>query len=378
MQKECRPSDDSGVNQQIAIYPWTNPRSTKTKAESFPIWYSLKRRNEPIISSTMMKRFFCFVLFTVAHLHLRIVRGSPRSKRSSSLEIGSVRTEDVSLFRNDRMSSNHRGTERNVRTASSVLQSRHKKDSWSRHDDEEDHLQSSLASYVSGRRACGFYLWDAPSALLHKWCHHLMKDCVIEGRGGKKFVRVQPGSMLQLLYPCSRYSPDRCLICGGTFRDHLTLWWSKNLYTPFDRLVDKMQEECVEVKTDSSLRKEATRMAKGRSYSSLANEETSKTEFAFHQRYVIDRDFVLKRAQSPSKGKMMIKEELKKRGIASNQTFEVMTVRANNMTYMVPSAETESGKPLSLPLQFARTLLLKAVEGLIFLENSERDSQVDS
>jgi hypothetical protein len=39
------------------------------------------------------------------------------------------------------------------------------------------------------RVACGLYLWDAPSALLHKWCHHLIRDCVFEGRGGKKVSR---------------------------------------------------------------------------------------------------------------------------------------------------------------------------------------------
>jgi hypothetical protein len=25
-------------------------------------------------------------------------------------------------------------------------------------------------------RACGFYIWDAPSTLLYKWCHRLLKD----------------------------------------------------------------------------------------------------------------------------------------------------------------------------------------------------------
>src|SRR3569832_1975314 len=26
------------------------------------------------------------------------------------------------------------------------------------------------------RRACGLYLWDAPSAFFHAWCSRLMKD----------------------------------------------------------------------------------------------------------------------------------------------------------------------------------------------------------
>lgn len=34
------------------------------------------------------------------------------------------------------------------------------------------------------RRACGFYVWDAPSALLYKWCHYLLKDHIYEGKGG--------------------------------------------------------------------------------------------------------------------------------------------------------------------------------------------------
>ena len=34
------------------------------------------------------------------------------------------------------------------------------------------------------RRACNFYIWDAPSALFYKWCHHLLKDNLYEGKGG--------------------------------------------------------------------------------------------------------------------------------------------------------------------------------------------------
>lgn len=46
-------------------------------------------------------------------------------------------------------------------------------------------LQSVTVENEVGR-ACDFYVWDAPSALLHKWCHHLLKDCVYEGLGGRK------------------------------------------------------------------------------------------------------------------------------------------------------------------------------------------------
>jgi hypothetical protein len=49
---------------------------------------------------------------------------------------------------------------------------------------------TSISAMAAGRRACGLYVWDAPSALLHKWCTHLMRDCIYEGRGGHK-VRVE-------------------------------------------------------------------------------------------------------------------------------------------------------------------------------------------
>lgn len=61
---------------------------------------------------------------------------------------------------------------------------------------DENSMASSLQGFSQGSggrrsRACGFYIWDAPSALLHKWCNHLMKDCVYEGRGGKKVRRLR-------------------------------------------------------------------------------------------------------------------------------------------------------------------------------------------
>jgi hypothetical protein len=42
-------------------------------------------------------------------------------------------------------------------------------------------LGPSQSQPVSSGKACGFYIWDAPSALLHRWCHHLQRDCIYEG-----------------------------------------------------------------------------------------------------------------------------------------------------------------------------------------------------
>ena len=44
-----------------------------------------------------------------------------------------------------------------------------------------------LLSTKHGRRtACSLYIWNAPSALLYRWCHHLQRDNIYEGLGGKK------------------------------------------------------------------------------------------------------------------------------------------------------------------------------------------------
>lgn len=107
--------------------------------------------------------------------------------------------------------------------------------------------------------------------------------------------------MLQLLYPCSRYSPDRCLICGGTFRDHLTLWWSKNLYTPLDRILDDTFRDGVRVvdhdDSGASVVEPRRKVRRRRQPSSKARRDATRhmsrapsqwIEYAFHRRYVVE------------------------------------------------------------------------------------------
>jgi hypothetical protein len=52
--------------------------------------------------------------------------------------------------------------------------------------DRRTSAASSTNSIASNRRACHLYIWNAPSALLSRWCNHLQKDNIYEGRGGKK------------------------------------------------------------------------------------------------------------------------------------------------------------------------------------------------
>ena len=53
----------------------------------------------------------------------------------------------------------------------------------------DDKAQQTLSRPV----ACRFYLWNFPAFILHKWCHHLAKDCIYEGKGGVKVRRENRG-----------------------------------------------------------------------------------------------------------------------------------------------------------------------------------------
>lgn len=112
-----------------------------------------------------------------------------------------------------------------------------------------------------------------------------------------QFVRIPPGSVLQLLYPCQRFSPDRCLICGGSFADHLTLWWSPHLYTPLDRLLDATTRDGIVVSAPVEPSAKAYRGRRRLPSSRRKVSSSSKSvapapppppaaDFAFHRRYV--------------------------------------------------------------------------------------------
>lgn len=72
-------------------------------------------------------------------------------------------------------------------------------------------------------------------------CRNLVQKYLYEGMGGKKFIRTQPGSVLDTLYPCTNHSPNACSICGHTFQDHLLFWWKsrRNEKSDYDLHLDK-------------------------------------------------------------------------------------------------------------------------------------------
>lgn len=173
---------------------------------------------------------------------------------------------------------------------------------------KQDNQQEGLFS--SKRKACGFYVWHVVSAGLHGLCQHLCKNCKYEGRGGREFMLIPPGSLLQLLYPCDQYSPDACFWCGGNHADHVALAWSKTyLYSPFDLMLDRVKKEATTI-TEIKVWKEVP--------------PDIKTTYGFHKRYVIDVDAPLENTKPDKEGK------------ASYDTSRMFESRTFGIRYLLP------------------------------------------
>lgn len=226
------------------------------------------------------------------------------------------------------------------------------------------------------RRACSLFLWDAPSALFYKWCHHLLKDHLIEGKGGHMYVRFESNSILQLLYPCSRYSPNKCLICGGSYPDHLELWWSKHLYTPFDRHLDETYHSALTLNSEQEAVTMKPTKAKGRN-SKAPIIITTAPSFAFHKKYVEDVSDVITKEGNRTKQMQLIMEKYIRNKKQKLSGWTMQTFPRFQVGYILPPIEqqddTDSGnnaKPC-LVHGIVRSIVLGAFNNYIYLQETE-------
>lgn len=93
---------------------------------------------------------------------------------------------------------------------------------------------------------CKFFIWDFVAYCKYKETIYQVRQNTIEGLGGKKFVRIQPNSLLEKWYPQligGMLKPDRCCICGYSWKDHLQFWWhckqKKGVCKQFDSYMDR-------------------------------------------------------------------------------------------------------------------------------------------
>ena len=187
------------------------------------------------------------------------------------------------------------------------------------------------------------------------------------------FVRFEQNSILQLLYPCTRYAPNRCMVCGGSFSDHLQLWWSKNLYTPWDLYMDKTYKEGEVVDED-----ESTKSRRGRKQTRPAI--VSAPRYAFHKQYVQDVSDVIKGVKSFQEQKKLLREKLEssnKRGSKKKPLDQLRLTRfpEYGVAYLTPAEPKAdaNGKRPSFTLGFARALCLIRLENLVADQEYENE-----
>jgi hypothetical protein len=194
--------------------------------------------------------------------------------------------------------------------------------------------------------------------------------------------------MLQLLYPCNQYSPDKCLLCGGTFRNHLTLWWAKNFYTPYDRILDQVYQDGV-VHAASSSRVDTRQNRKRPVQSSVQSHNTDDIDFCYHQRYVIDITRLFHGIRTKPEKTRVLQSAISQRynQFMDDVTIESMEQRGrrnasskqSSVKYVVPRTNADSDYfKLSVPTKvaiwlFARDMCLDAVDKLLDLEATDRE-----
>jgi hypothetical protein len=153
------------------------------------------------------------------------------------------------------------------------------------------------------------------------------------------------------------------MICGGSAPDHLELWWSKQLYSPFDQYLDKTYNEALTIddkdamtiaaiNSDGTSRKRGgtnrinnnnsnhnnRRMRSNKSRPSTTtptNIITGPPSFAFHKRYVEDvSDIVNEVKDRKEQVKLLMK---KVSAFPSDTNYRIKNIPLTGITYIVPS-----------------------------------------
>ena len=196
--------------------------------------------------------------------------------------------------------------------------------------------------------------------------------------------------MLQLLYPCSQYSPDKCMLCGGSFRDHLALWWSKHLYTPFDRLVDRVYRDGVVQQlpaTDPaySISKQRSGTKMQHDASLLTKEKSAQTDFCFHRRYVLDITHLLQGVTDKREQPRIVQRAVAKqfphvpKDRMEQRKRLADAVGTPPIVYAVPKVTANEeyvhkSRPTTIVTWFiVKEMFLSAIENLIDLEETDRE-----
>jgi hypothetical protein len=193
-------------------------------------------------------------------------------------------------------------------------------------------------------------------------------------------------------------------LCGGTFHDHLTLWWSKHLYTPYDRYLDQVYHESL-TKSTAIARNESVKrrnMKSDKSKSSADNRDNGAIELGYHRKYVLDITTLFDNIQKPrDKAKELhrtIQQRYHSQSTLSHTGMNINTVEQrtwprfsseSKIKYIIPrnsvavddkinndtsqfGPSTARRPSKSFILWFARDICLDAIDQLLDVQNRDR------
>lgn len=167
-------------------------------------------------------------------------------------------------------------------------------------------------------------------------------------------MRIEPGSLLELLYPLSRHSPDQCVFCGGSLSDHLTLWWSKHIYSPLDLYLDRTYEQGVLQKTECDPR--------------IKWSARPSLRCAFHTRYVLDISLLLDGITRRSDKLRKLQQAIEEDPYLSDPAD--MHKRRSTI-YAIPLHEPAQSPLRNSVIGLVRNHVLQAVDALIYIQEED-------
>mmetsp|Transcript_13718 Transcript_13718/g.25721 ORF Transcript_13718/g.25721 Transcript_13718/m.25721 type:complete len:189 (+) Transcript_13718:3-569(+) len=174
------------------------------------------------------------------------------------------------------------------------------------------------------------------------------------------------------------------MICGGSYPDHLELWWSKHLYSPYDQYLDKTYTEAMTISEEKQPKTGSrsnsyhqktggTNRSKQRTSSSSTSPQVVGTpSFGFHKRYVRDVSDIVQGVKDPREQVKLIKKKFSPTLLKSNHYYRMARVPSAGVTYIAPGAT--KGKSYSRRDAFAdllSVLILGSIDDMVYVQGIE-------
>ena len=205
---------------------------------------------------------------------------------------------------------------------------------------------------------------------------------------------MKPGSILESLYPPSNHGPDKCLICGLSFRDHLQCWWYPHLYSSYDRHLDEIRRNGIVYDNNNQegdvLRSKEKSSGQNLSYSSIRRNvyetglspifsqsnnkgnDNKSGRLSYHSRYVREVNNSDQNNKKPQSQNRITRKSFraKKRKSFDKDGYETLTVAG--LKYSVPMVQFDKNNNVGdFLLVTARVFTLTKLDQLLWIQRFE-------